>query len=80
MVADEKLEDTVVVDAAREVAPILQLIMKKWWWGGVENVADVCVTGICSAAAFSADDDNFAPRKLIFEVQGNYSFSNDITV
>lgn len=65
MVTGEELEDTVVVDAVSEVAPTAADYDKKWWWVGVENVDDV---------------DNFVPRKLVFEVQGNYSFLNNITV
>lgn len=42
---------------------------KKWWWVGVENADDVCLIGVCSAAAVSAGDDNFVPQKLVVEVQ-----------
>lgn len=64
-VTGEELEDTVVIDASREVAPTAADYDKKWWLVGVEKVDDV---------------DYFFPRKLVFEVQGNYSFLNNIIV
>lgn len=52
-----------------KLLPVQVTLKKKWWWVGVENADDVCLIGVCSAAALSAGDDNFVPQKLVVEVQ-----------